>query len=106
MKIVYITKENIDLFAPYSGICIHGEQQIEEAYDHETDPTCLFVYFEEFGWSGVSERVEEQLEKLGVTDYEDLTPVELANRLEFDGALMIEYNGGWNGMSWYAFAPE
>jgi len=32
--------------------------------------------------------------------------IELANQLEFDGALMIEYNGGGNGMSWYAFAPE
>ena len=57
------------------------------------------MYFEEFGWSGVSERVEEQLEKLGVTDYEALTPAELADQLEFDGALMIEYNGGWNRMS-------
>ena len=106
MKIIEIKKENIELFAPYSGICIHGEQQTEEAYDHELDPTCLFVYFEESGWCGVSKRVEEQLSRLGITEYEDMAPIELATRLEFDGALMIEYNGGWNGTSWYAFAPE
>ena len=105
MKIVYVEKENIDLFAPYSGICIHGEQQTQDEYGHETDPTCLFVYFEESGWCSVSKRVEKQLSRLGITEYEDMTPIELATQLEFDGALMMEYNGGWNGKSWYAFAP-
>jgi len=104
MKTIKIIKEDVDLFAPYSGICINGEQA--EEYGPMIDATCLFTCFGGVGDMELSDRVKEQLSKIGITDIDDFTPEKLAALLEFDGALMIEYNGGWNGTSWFAFAPE
>jgi hypothetical protein len=104
MKTIKIQKADVELFSPYSGKCIYGEQAGE--YNTETDKTCLFSYFEDTGWDDLSDRVKVQLDKKGVVDIDDITPLQLAELLEFDGSLLIEYNGDRNGISWFAFAPE
>ncbi len=105
INIVKINKEDIDLYSPYSGECIYGETAGDDLGAYENDPTCLFSCFESEGWGYVSERARKHLAKKGITDIDNLEPKTVAELLDFNGVIVFEYNGGFNGTSWFAFAP-
>lgn len=106
IEVIKIDQEDIELYAPYSGICIYGEQAEDNQDALDNDPTCLFSYFEDIGWGLISARVESQLKAQGITNIEEYEPEHIVSLLDFKGGLAFQYNGGWNGISWFAFAPQ
>jgi hypothetical protein len=102
INIVKINKEDVYLSSPYSGLNIYGEEDFD---DIENDKTCLFSFFESGGWGHISQRVKKQLEAHGIENLDELEPESVVKLLDFDGGIAFEYNAGFNGLSWFAFAP-
>lgn len=105
INIVKINQADAYLSSPYSGLNIYGKDNGDNLNDIENDKTCLFSFFESEGWGHVSDRVKEQLEAQGIANIDDLEPNSVVKILDFDGGIAFEYNGGFNGISWFAFAP-
>lgn len=101
MNYLKIKTENTNFYSPYSGTCIYGEEQ---EMDIEKDKTVLFSCFDESGWGYVSSRIEELLSDK-ITDINDFTPADIAKLADIQDSILIEYNAGWNGKTWFLFAP-
>lgn len=102
MTFIKLTKQDVNLYSPFSGICIYGD---EEPTDFEKDETVLYACFESEGVGHISERILDSLKKQNITDPESLTPAEIAEAIDIPDALLFEYDGGFNGKSWFIFAP-
>ena len=102
LPIVNIDNENVEVFAPYTGICIRGDEADEGYLD---DPTLFFCDFGVGEPDIHSERVTEQLDELGLSSAENLTAETLVSLLSFDGGVALRINDGWNGISWFVYAP-
>lgn len=102
MAYIKLKQEDVPLYSPFSGICIYGE---EEPADLEEDETVLYACFESEGVGHISERILDSLKKQNITDPESLTPAEIAEAIDIPDAILFEYDGGFNGLSWFIFAP-
>lgn len=102
MALIKLKTSDVNLYSPFSGICIYGE---EEVADIEADDTVLYTCFESEGIGYVSERVAEALKQQGILDPESLSPAEVVAIIDIPDAVLIEYDGGFNGLSWFLFAP-
>jgi hypothetical protein len=106
IPIVRIEGDFDALFCPFTGAQVDGGEIV-----HEEVPTLLFVYYGTAStYAYVAPEVADALRGQGVEvdDPEDvdLEPADLAERLEFPGAFVIEVNAGWNGVNSYAFRPK
>jgi len=102
MAYIKLKQEHVSLYSPFSGICIYGE---EESADIEDDETVLYSCFESEGVGYISERILDSLKRQSITHPESLTPAEIAAAIDIPDAILFEYNGGFNGLSWFIFAP-
>lgn len=84
--------------SPLSGL----PAEVDDDGANEADPTLLFVYYGMVGeWDYVSPRFPSEVTRF----IDNLTPGEVAESLEIDGAIMLVVNTDWNGVNYYAFAP-
>ncbi|MHC6647634.1 hypothetical protein ACYTPF_13760 [Alteromonas sp. HB246098] len=102
MAFIKLKTQDINLYSPFSGACIYGE---EELTNIEADDTVLYTYFESEGEGYISERILDVLNRQNVANPESLTPAEIAAAINIPDALLFEYDGGFNGISWFIFAP-
>lgn len=86
------------IHSPYSGLPVDGEDG-----PNETDPTVLFVHYGDAGegTAFVSARVVEALGP----DAGNRCGDELTEMLSIPGGIAIHVDRGWNGYSYYGFAP-
>lgn len=83
--------------SPFSGLPADSEDG-----PNENDPTLLFSYYGGGGEYGfISPRLGNDL----AARAEDLEPIELAEALQIDGALVMVVDTDWNGINYYGFAP-
>ena len=65
----------------------------------------LYTYFASEGEGYISERILGSLKRQNVAAPESLTPAEIAAAIDIPDALLFEYDGGFNGISWFIFSP-
>jgi hypothetical protein len=67
----------------------------------------LFVFYGDMGdYAYISKRLREHVAKAGVKDPEALRPESLARRTSLAGAMLMVVDAAWNGVNYYAFAPN
>ena len=43
---------------------------------------------------------------IDINDDNPIDPVELAQKIDINGAFILDVNNGWNGVNFYGFAPH
>ena len=71
------------------------------------DSSVLFVHYGDAGeYVYIAEAVRDNLRGRGISqDPQEMSPEELAQALEIQGAMVLEVDAGWNGINEYGFAP-
>lgn len=96
--------EKTDLYAPFSGLCLAGERMMDDLEILQSDPTLLFTHCINYDY--LSPRVQQQLNDLGVTDIEELSPEALSQALDFKNGILIEAVPFDGEVAFYGFAPQ
>jgi hypothetical protein len=85
------------IHSPFSGLPADTDDG-----PNETDPTLLFTYYGDGGSYGfLSLRLANRLP----ADVDDLEPLDLAEKLQFENLIVLVVNAGWSGVNYYGFAP-
>lgn len=86
------------IHSPFTG----QPADFEEGGPNENDPSLIFTYHGDGGAYGhVSPRLADRMPE----DWEELEPLELAEKLQLESLLVFEVDAGWNGVSYYGYAP-
>lgn len=89
------------IHSPFSGLA--AEDPGAEEPINRTDGTLLFVYYGNGGGYGyASARLKGSVGK----DIEGIDIEALPERIGIYGALVMKVDTGWNGATYYGFAPE
>lgn len=85
------------IHSPFSGLPADTDDGPNGA-----DPTLVFTYHGDGGSYGL---LAARLADRFPDDVEELEPLELAEQLQLENLIVLIVDAGWNGISYYGYAP-
>jgi hypothetical protein len=103
IPILKLSAEYDRLYHPFTGQALDGDRPEQPA-------GVLFIYYGDAGhYAYLSPALLERLAEIGIecdAHTCDINPQELAGKLDWPGAFILEIDASWNGINWYGLEVQ